>query len=191
MGQEILHPGPRLLGWGALLLGSLPAQGEELLPLSQSQGPPERLLSGGLWAIRGRRRSFLEAEGVGAGRQSTEMGHCPWDPCVHGLWAGVGTWVLGTGAWCCDPRALWRDLACESGGHGGVDPSYVDTLSVCALVLMGICVCAHCALLCVCPPADDRSYVDTLSACALACVCICVCVCVRCCAHSCACAPTA
>lgn len=31
-----------------------------------------------------------------------------------------------------------------------MDPSYVDTMSVCALVLMHICVCAHCALLCVC-----------------------------------------
>lgn len=102
--------------------------------------------------------------GGGQGRPSTEVGSSArllsaLDTHTPGVWASLDACGAGDtgprGGCVCDGHVLGPDLACGSGGHGGL--GHVDTLlPVYSYVRIHTCTPA-CAFLCVCarPRAGD------------------------------------
>lgn len=119
--------------------------------LSQSLGAPGKLLSGGLGAVGGRSRSFLEAEGVGSRAAEHRGGpvlHTCF-PCVHGVWAGVGVWEYGAQwAGAVVPGPCGRTW-CVS--QVGIERWLDRVLSACARACVCVCICmCVCTLQCEC-----------------------------------------
>lgn len=112
--------------------------------LSQCQGAPGKLLSGGLGAVGGRKAQVLpgsRGSGEQGGRGGPLLHTC--FPYVHGVWAGVGVCAYGAQwAGAVVPGPCGRTW-CVS--QVGIEGWLSRVLSACARARVCVCVC-----ICVC-----------------------------------------